>query len=101
MFRKPLSNKDSGTLMMEKTDVVEESPAPLHPRPDSAAVSREPAGGSPCRDEIDDLVDASLERGPQRNQWLKCPYCDREWHGFQNERLCQGSHYGRSKKRNA
>lgn len=91
----------SDTIEPEEQVAVEESPAPPHPRPVSAAVSREPAGGSPCedsRDEIDELVDASLRRGPTR-YFDRCPHCDQEWHGKPNGLMCQGSHLSRRRKR--
>lgn len=40
------------TIRVEDTDAVEESPAPPHPRSESAAVSREPTGGSPLLDMV-------------------------------------------------
>lgn len=87
----------SDTIEPEDKVAVEDSPAPPHPRSDSAAVSRrEPTGGSPFRDEIDELVDASLSRGPKAWSHFidRCQHCGREWHGKQNDVLCQGSHIG-------
>lgn len=82
----------SDTLKPEEASAVEGSPAHT-PRP---VLPQSPAcqpGGSPCRDEIDDLVDASLRRGPYGGRsYVQCPHCQGEWHGFQNGKLCKGSH---------
>ncbi len=71
--------------------MVEDAPAPLHPWSESAAISREPARGSPCRDDIDRLVDASIARGPKNKILLKCGFCAAEWHGLPSGE-CRGSH---------
>lgn len=102
MRRNLLAVNMSDRIRLEERVAVEASPAPPHPRPDSAAVSREPAGGSPCegiRDEIDELVDASLNKGPQRPHMDRCPHCEQEWHGKPNRLMCQGSHLSRRRKR--
>lgn len=74
------------TIGSEDEAAVEVSPAPPHPRSESAAISRERAGGSPrpqTRDSIDELVDASLKRGPTRH-YDKCPHCNNPWHGIKS-----------------
>ena len=48
-------------------------------------------------DDIDELVNASLERGPQRPKMDRCPYCTQEWHGKPNRLFCQGSHLKKAK----
>lgn len=80
-------------IKAEDEAAVEGSPAPPHPRPESAAFSRAPAGGSPCErksDHIDALVDRSIKRGPRTPYYDKCPHCDQAWHGLRIG-LCKGS----------
>lgn len=87
--------------MSEDEAAVEVAPAPPHPRSVSAAaVSREPpTGGSPCRDWIDEMVDASIRRGPVRPARDKCPYCGCDWHGKPNNEGCQGSHLSKYRRK--
>lgn len=81
----------SDTLKPEESSAVEDAPAHT-PRSDLPQSPASRPGGSPCRDEIDELVDAALERGYVKYYYDRCPNCNGEWHGFQNEKLCPGSH---------
>lgn len=85
-------------MRSEDEAAVEVAPAPPRPRPESAAVSRQPAGGSPCQDEIDKLVDRSL-RNRRRRYFDKCGFCHQDWHGLPNKDGCQGSHLKRFNKK--
>lgn len=90
----------SDTLKPEEASAVEDAPA-LTPRSDLPQSPASRPGGSPYRDEIDELVDESLSRGPNQRHWIgTCPYCCREWHGRLNDVNCQGSHIRNSKGRN-
>lgn len=91
-LRNPLCSNMDDKIRVEDEAAVEKSPAPPHPRSDSAAQSpREPAGGSPCRDWIDDLVDKSIRNGkPRAKAYPRCPRCDGFWHGIRSGK-CKGS----------
>jgi hypothetical protein len=85
----------SDTIKSEEASAVEVAPA-LTPRSDLPQSPACRPGGSPYvekRDEIDDLVDEALAKGPRAKGILLCPHgCGHEWHGLQNESFCQGSH---------
>lgn len=74
----------------EEASAVEEAPA-LTPRSDLPQSPASRPGGSSYRDEIDELVDASIKRGPSGWVYQKCPRCNAEWHGFKIG-SCGGSH---------
>lgn len=87
----------SDRIKAEEASAVEDAPA-LVPRSDLPQSPACRPGDSPYRDDIDDLVDASLKRGPYGGRsYMQCPNCTAEWHGFQNGNMCQGSHIRKTK----
>lgn len=87
----------SDRIKSEEASAVEGSPAPI-PRSDLPQSPASRPGDSPYGDEIDELVDASMRRGPYYGRsYLQCPNCAAEWHGFQNGNMCQGSHIRKPK----